>query len=51
MVWKVMIGISGIGVLTLFLLEEVEMKAQTDAKFGLNEKETNVSVSKVAAQA
>ena len=37
MVWKVMIGISGIGVLALFLLKEIEMKTYTDTRFGLEE--------------
>ena len=37
MIWKVMIGISGIGVLALFLLKEIEMKTYTDTRFGLEE--------------
>ena len=32
-----MIRISGIGVLALFLLKEIEMKTYTDTRFGLEE--------------
>ena len=51
MIWKVMIGISGIGVLALFLLKEVEMKTHTDTKYGLNEKKPDVAVTEVSEQA
>lgn len=37
-VWKVMIGISGLGLLTIPLLREVAMNQGTDEKFGLKEK-------------
>ncbi|OBZ65418.1 putative transporter C3H1.06c [Grifola frondosa] len=36
-VWKTMIGISGLGFLTVFLLKEVPMKKETDSKYGLDE--------------
>ncbi|EMD39201.1 hypothetical protein CERSUDRAFT_112880 [Gelatoporia subvermispora B] len=36
-IWKTMIGIAGLGVLTLFGLKEVEMKMFTDDAFGLTE--------------
>lgn len=35
-IWKTMVGISGLGILSLFLLKEVEMKAHTDDSFGLS---------------
>jgi hypothetical protein len=37
-VWKVMIGISGLGLLTLPLLRELPMNQSTDENFGLKEK-------------
>lgn len=37
-IWKVMIGISGIGLLTIPLLREVPMNQGTDENFGLKEK-------------
>ena len=41
-VWKIMVGFSGIGVLALFLLKEIEMKTYTDTRFGLEEGKSNV---------
>lgn len=38
MIWKVMIGISGLGILALFLLQEIEMNNHTDTSYGLDEK-------------
>ena len=36
-VWKAMIGFSGAGFLTLFLLREVPMQKHTDEKYGLDD--------------
>ncbi len=36
MIWKTMVGISGLGIISLFLLKEVEMKGHTDESFGLS---------------
>jgi len=36
-VWKAIVGLSGIGVLSLFLLKEVTMNFDTDEKYGLQE--------------
>ncbi|KAF8148433.1 iron permease [Crassisporium funariophilum] len=38
LVWKVMIGIAGLGLLTVFLLREVPMLQATDENYGLAEK-------------
>ncbi|KAL4241388.1 MFS transporter superfamily protein [Abortiporus biennis] len=37
-IWKTMIGISGLGVLTLFGLKEIPMQSHTDENYGLTEK-------------
>lgn len=34
-IWKVMIGIAGLGLVSVALLEEVPMKKDTDRRFGL----------------
>ena len=44
MIWKTMIGISGLGILSLFLLKEVEMKAHTDESFGLSKDRSDASL-------
>ncbi len=38
-IWKTMIGISGLGIITLFFLKEVPMNMHTDENFGLTEAE------------
>ena len=34
-IWKTMIGIAGIGLLSVFLLEELKMQSTKDERFGL----------------
>lgn len=36
-IWKTMIGVAGLGLLTVALLQEVPMKAVTDERFGLQD--------------
>lgn len=44
-IWKVMAGISALGVLSLVFLKEVEMKTHTDDSFGLDQdKEVDTEV-------
>ncbi|KDR69579.1 hypothetical protein GALMADRAFT_77246 [Galerina marginata CBS 339.88] len=43
-IWKVMIGISGLGLLTLPLLREVPMNQSTDENYGLQDKNKTVDV-------
>ncbi|KAI0763280.1 iron permease [Trametes elegans] len=43
-VWKAMIGFSGAGFLTLFLLREIPMQKHTDETYGLQEKRPSDSV-------
>lgn len=43
-----MIGISGIGLLALLLLEEIAMKTHTDTTFGLDEKKAIIGDPDVA---
>lgn len=38
-IWKTMIGISGLGIITLFFLKELPMNLFTDDSFGLDEKQ------------
>jgi hypothetical protein len=38
-IWKTMIGIAGLGFLTLLLLKEIPMVEHTDGKYGLTETE------------
>lgn len=48
LVWKVMVGISGLGVLSLLLLKEVEMNSHMDDSYGLErEKQGDVEVAEV----
>jgi len=42
-IWKTMIGIAGLGFLTLFLLKEIPMVEHTDAQYGLTEAEKEVA--------
>lgn len=42
-----MIGISGLGILSLFLLKEVEMRGHTDDSFGLAKNVESESTEKV----
>ena len=46
-IWKTMIGISGLGILSLFLLKEVEMRGHTDDSFGLAKNVESESTEKV----
>ncbi|EIW62181.1 iron permease [Trametes versicolor FP-101664 SS1] len=39
-IWKVMVGLCGVGILTLFLLKEVPMVKHTDETYGLKETST-----------
>ena len=36
-IWRTMIGISAIGVISVFFMEEIEMNVVTDDRFGLTE--------------
>ncbi|KAJ7584102.1 iron permease [Mycena floridula] len=40
-VWKVMVGIGGLGLISVAFLEEVPMQMHTDKTFGLQEEEVN----------
>lgn len=36
-IWKVMIGVSGLGLLSVLLLKEVAMHTETNEKYGLHD--------------
>jgi hypothetical protein len=38
LIWQVMIGISGLGLMTCLLMREVEMRKSMDEKWGLKER-------------
>nr|VWO94563.1 Threonine dehydratase (EC (Threonine deaminase) [Ganoderma boninense] len=42
-IWKVMVGFCGAGLLSVFLLEEVPMLQDTDETYGLKSKESSHS--------
>ncbi|KAG9094278.1 hypothetical protein FRC06_010981 [Ceratobasidium sp. 370] len=44
--WKVMIGISGMGLISTFLMQEVEMNTQTDEKWAMEQKKVNDATEK-----
>jgi hypothetical protein len=39
LIWQTMIGISGLGLLSVLLMEEVDMKASVDSRWALESKE------------
>ena len=49
-IWQSMIGISGLGILTLLLLKEVPMHAQSDERFGLHPKEKQADEEKTVVE-
>jgi hypothetical protein len=44
-VWKIMMGISGIGLLTVFFLREMPLNTNVDANYGLKDEKTAKKVS------
>ena len=44
-IWQVMIGISGLGLLTVVLMKEVEMRMDVDSQWALEEKKDDADES------
>ncbi|KAJ3481251.1 hypothetical protein NLI96_g7790 [Meripilus lineatus] len=43
-IWKTMVGISGLGIISLFLLKEIPMRVHTDDNFGLSKDPSSKSL-------
>ncbi|GBE86280.1 Efflux pump FUS6 [Sparassis crispa] len=42
-IWKTMIGIAGLGLLSVFILKEIPMRQSTDVNFGLNDNKKQIT--------